>query len=94
MCLEIVFQYCVLLQRVFCELLGWYQVYFVLLYRIRTKNIARFVLDNFQCSQKQDRVGTGHKIASDFGQILGLKNTARTGVLKKPVLSRQRFTSD
>ena len=94
MCLGIVFQYCVLLQRVFCELLGWYQVYFVLLYRIRIRNIARLVLDNFQCFQKQGRVGTGHKIASYFGQILGLKNTTRTGLLKKPVLSRQRFTSD
>ena len=58
MCLGIVFQYCVLLQRVFCDLLGWYQVYFVLLYRIRVRNIARLVLDNFQCSQKQGRVGT------------------------------------
>ena len=37
---------------------------------------------------------TGHKIASYFGQILGIKNTTRTGLLKKPVLSRQRFTSD
>ena len=64
MCLGIVFQYCVLLERVFYELLGRYQVYFVLLYRIRTRNIARLVLDNFQCSQKQGRVGTGHKIAS------------------------------
>ena len=94
MCLGIVFQYCVLLQRVFCELLGWYQVYFVLLYRMHISNIARLVLDNFQCSQKQGQVGNGHKIASDFGQILGLKNTTRTGLLKKPVLSRQRFTSD
>ena len=47
--------------------------FFVLLYRIRIRNIARLVLDNFQCSQKQGRVGTGHKIASHFGQILGLK---------------------
>ena len=66
MCLGIVFQYCVLLQRVFYELLGWYQVYFVLLYRIRIRNIARLVLDNFKCSQKQGPVGTGHKIASFF----------------------------
>ena len=47
MCLGIVFQYCVLLQRLFCELLGWYQVYFVLMYRIRIRNIARLVLHNF-----------------------------------------------
>ena len=41
------FQYCVLLQCVFCELLGWYQENFALLYRIRIRSIARLVLDNF-----------------------------------------------